>query len=82
MDAALEKEKEVLKDQLMQAQARTEELQSKVEAGALLETKLAKVQEELTAYETKCNSMQAELATSEIKNAEEKRRRHSELSSG
>ena len=82
VDAALEKEKEVLKDQLMQAQARTEELQSKVEAGALLESKLAKVQEELTAYETKCNSMQAELATSEIKNAEEKRRRHSELSSG
>ena len=70
VDAALEKEKEVLKDQLMQAQARTEELQSKVEAGALLETKLAKVQEELTAYETKYNSMQAELATSEIKNSD------------
>merc|ERR1719500_2700463 len=69
-DAAQEKEKDELQGHLMQAKARTKELESKVEAGALLEEKLTKVQQELLAYEAKYNSMQAELATSEIKNSD------------
>ena len=69
-DAVLEKEREDLKRRLVEAQARTEELQSKVDNGVLLEEKLSKVLEELAAYEAKYNSMQAELATSEIKNSD------------
>merc|ERR1719350_74319 len=66
----LEKEKVELKDQLAEARARMEELQTKIEDGAEMEEKLRKAQEDLAAYEAKYNSMQAELATSEIRNSD------------